>query len=122
MKTYHKTPNPETKRKIFALYDNRCVHCQQQFSIEKLTCDHIIPRGHGGAWGWKNMVPACFECNNCRGDKLLSEERVEQLKKLALKNFNAFYYDPEHLELAQKIRRRKRERREKRRQREMEGK
>lgn len=34
-----------------------------------LTLDHIIPRSEGGGNNVYNLVTACFECNNERGDR-----------------------------------------------------
>jgi 5-methylcytosine-specific restriction endonuclease McrA len=108
------SPNKNTKRKIFAMYDNRCVHCNEQFPVEELTRDHIIPRVHGGEWAWKNMVPSCKLCNNRRSDKILPKEREEYLRGLAEKHFLAFYNNPEHMKMVKSIRKDKHKRKMKR--------
>lgn len=37
---------------------------------EALTCtvDHLIPRSQGGVRYMQNLVGACWQCNNARGD------------------------------------------------------
>jgi len=37
---------------------------------DTLTIEHIIPLAQKGEHVLENMAPACFECNNERGDDL----------------------------------------------------
>lgn len=48
----------------------RCVYCgTTHFSPENfLTVDHIIPLTQGGSSGYDNIVPACWSCNNKKGN------------------------------------------------------
>ena len=39
----------------------------QQFSADKLSLDHVVPRARGGKLVWTNTVTACFECNFKKG-------------------------------------------------------
>lgn len=32
------------------------------------TKDHIVPKSMGGGWDRENLVTACSQCNNIRGD------------------------------------------------------
>jgi len=97
MPRHNKKVNLDTKKKIFALYNNRCVHCGDKFPVKKLTRDHIIPASRGGQWDWKNLVPSCQPCNESRSNNLLEPWREEELRKLAMKNFCVFYFNPERL-------------------------
>ena len=40
-----------------------CHYCEQKFSKEELTMDHIIPIGRGGHSNKGNVVVSCKECN-----------------------------------------------------------
>ena len=42
-------------------------YCMQQFSADKLSLDHVVPRARGGKLVWTNTVTACFECNFKKG-------------------------------------------------------
>lgn len=52
---------------------DRCYWCNATLnntpcSPQKRTRDHLIPRSKGGTFLANNIVPACLECNNRRGD------------------------------------------------------
>lgn len=70
--------------------DMTCQYCGEQFLIDKLTIDHIIPKSR---WkevkrtskknftNWKNTVCACKWCNNKKGNKLLEEAKMTLLRE-----------------------------------------
>jgi CRISPR/Cas system Type II protein with McrA/HNH and RuvC-like nuclease domain len=39
--------------------------------LNALTIDHIIPKKHNGSDSIDNLVAACFDCNQKRGDLLV---------------------------------------------------
>ena len=41
-----------------------CHYCQNKFSPEQLTMDHIVPLSRGGKSTKGNIVPCCKSCNN----------------------------------------------------------
>jgi HNH endonuclease len=47
-------------------FQSRCVYCRQQFHPASLTRDHMMPKSRGGTTH-RNLVPACFACNNEKG-------------------------------------------------------
>lgn len=49
----------------------RCWYCGRS---EQLTRDHVIPKAQGGQGG-KNIMPACFECNQRKGNRDLIRYR-----------------------------------------------
>lgn len=53
------------KRKLFALFDNRCFKCK---SASPLEVDHHIPMVLGGHLVPGNLVPLCPRCNNRKGE------------------------------------------------------
>jgi 5-methylcytosine-specific restriction endonuclease McrA len=56
-----------------------CQYCGNK--TNDLTVDHIVPRSKGGPSSWENLVCACFECNNKKGDNLLSQIGMELRSK-----------------------------------------
>jgi len=51
-----------------------CVWCGEGVeSARSLTLDHITPRCRGGTNDPTNLVTACRDCNDRKGDKLMSE-------------------------------------------------
>jgi 5-methylcytosine-specific restriction endonuclease McrA len=44
-----------------------CVYCKTEYN---LTRDHVIPLSKGGLNRIDNIVLACFECNQAKGDML----------------------------------------------------
>ena len=61
-------------------YGTRCFWCHRQMidaPIEcakdcslHLTLEHVVPVCKGGTHELFNLVLACFQCNNCRGDSV----------------------------------------------------
>jgi 5-methylcytosine-specific restriction endonuclease McrA len=52
-----------------AEYNYCCAYCYQQFPVEDLTIDHMIPLSRGGTNTIDNLVPACKSCNSRKKDK-----------------------------------------------------
>ena len=42
----------------------QCYYCNEKFSAEELTLDHILPVVRGGKSVKSNCVPCCKGCNN----------------------------------------------------------
>ncbi len=60
-------------RRLAEAQNHRCCYCGRQFvedpnSAQCATREHIIPRSQGGGDEWGNLVAACAECNQTRGD------------------------------------------------------
>lgn len=56
-----------TKRAVFQRDAYRCQYCGLQDLA--LTIDHVQPRSMGGVSSWTNVVTACKECNNRKGNR-----------------------------------------------------
>lgn len=55
--------------KLIKLRDGyTCQYCNQLFSCDELTMDHVVPVSHGGKESWENIVAACAPCNHSRGN------------------------------------------------------
>lgn len=57
-----------------------CYYCNQKFTAEELTMDHLVPISRGGKASRNNVVPACKECNS-RKKYLLPIEWDEFIKQ-----------------------------------------
>jgi len=53
-----------TRFNLFLRDGFSCQYCGAQGD---LTFDHVIPRAHGGATSWENVVAACARCNRRKG-------------------------------------------------------
>jgi hypothetical protein len=58
-----------------------CQYCNTKVSLDDFTVDHVIPKKHGGKGVWKNIVTACFPCNNKKDCNTLKESGLKLLKK-----------------------------------------
>lgn len=48
------------------VFGHQCFYCADKAT----TTDHLIPRHLGGSHQQKNLVPACYACNQDKGDRL----------------------------------------------------
>jgi len=51
----------------------KCAYCGQTYPEAMLTCDHIIPRTHGGKNEWMNVISSCKPCNSGKSDRSLAQ-------------------------------------------------
>ena len=56
-----------------------CYHCNQKFSAEGLTMDHLIPLVKGGRSGKNNIVISCKPCNSKKSHATLVEMRLKKI-------------------------------------------
>ncbi len=75
---------------LFARDNYLCMYCARDFSVARLTRDHIRPVSKGGADRWENVVSACRRCNQYKADRT-PEEANMQLVALPFKPNNAEY-------------------------------
>ena len=68
-----------SKENIFRRDQYVCQYCGS--TQKPLTIDHIIPKVKGGLDSWPNLVTACQDCNNRKGDKDLIETSLKLLSK-----------------------------------------
>ena len=57
-----------------------CYFCEQKFSKEQLTMDHVIPISRGGRSTKKNIVVSCKQCNSLKKNLTVAEIRLRELK------------------------------------------
>jgi 5-methylcytosine-specific restriction protein A len=56
-----------------------CYHCEQKFSREELTMDHLIPVSRGGKSNKKNLVVSCKRCNSLKKNLTVAELRFSEI-------------------------------------------
>jgi 5-methylcytosine-specific restriction endonuclease McrA len=57
----------------------RCQYCGDKRTAVELTLDHITPRGQGGESVPENLVTACIECNQRKGNRTPEQARMPLL-------------------------------------------
>ncbi len=68
-----------TRKNVILRDGHRCQYCGS--AKGPMTVDHIIPRTKKGADSWDNMVCACVNCNNRKGDRTPEQAGITLLKK-----------------------------------------
>lgn len=62
--TYRRSEEVRLKRDTLYYRDHGlCMYCEEPLQPNTITCDHVLPRAHGGHHGWDNVVAACKRCN-----------------------------------------------------------
>lgn len=72
----HKVRLAFSRRNVFLRDDHRCQYCGEWFPANELTCDHVVPRSHGGGTSWENVVAACAPCNRRKGGRTPEQARM----------------------------------------------
>lgn len=57
----------------------RCQYCGEEFGVDELTFDHVLPCSRGGTTTWSNIVTCCGPCNRKKGDRTPEEADMELL-------------------------------------------
>jgi 5-methylcytosine-specific restriction endonuclease McrA len=63
-----------SRKNILRRDAHRCQFCGR--GDLPLTLDHVVPLSRGGEDTWENLVCACVECNNRKGDRTPEEARM----------------------------------------------
>ncbi|MCM2371409.1 HNH endonuclease [Aporhodopirellula aestuarii] len=76
------------RRNLFARDEYRCQYCGKVEPMTKLSLDHVVPRSHGGATTWENIVCSCLRCNSRKGGRTPQQARMKLLTNPAKPRFN----------------------------------
>ncbi len=60
-----------------------CQYCDSIFGSKELTLDHVLPVSKGGQKSWTNIVTACRDCNQKKGNKTPREAEMPLIAKPA---------------------------------------
>lgn len=73
----------EMKRKAEAKTNGRCAMCGKKIKLgdPDFTVDHFIPIDLGGSNDIKNLIPLCYDCNQEKGNKILSARSIIKYMK-----------------------------------------
>ena len=63
------------KLRVFDSCNNHCAYCGRILTVTTFTIDHMKPKSKGGDNSYKNLRPACRECNITKGNNSLDEFR-----------------------------------------------
>ena len=82
---YQQGPLYRTNLRAAVLHrdNHKCVYCNRSGKRQRLELDHVMPRSHGGADRYDNLVAACRTCNQQRGNQTLEQWLKRRPKKLA---------------------------------------
>ena len=61
------------KKRMIKKYGNLCWYCLEEFNLEELTIDHIIPEAIGGESSLHNYALACIDCNESKDTMQLKD-------------------------------------------------
>ena len=67
-----------SRKNILRRDAHRCQYCGR--GDIPLTIDHVVPLSRGGEDTWENLVCACVQCNNRKGDRT-PEEATAPLRR-----------------------------------------
>ncbi|MSP64653.1 MAG: HNH endonuclease [Ignavibacteria bacterium] len=68
-----------SRKNILRRDKHSCQYCGSADS--NLTIDHVLPRSRFGEDTWENLVCACVECNNAKGDKTPDEAKMHLIRR-----------------------------------------
>ncbi|HDI52101.1 HNH endonuclease [candidate division KSB1 bacterium] len=77
-----------TRKNILKRDHYRCQYCGRD--DKPLTIDHVIPKERGGQDVWENLVAACTDCNNRKGNRTPEQAGMHLLKKPRKPNYLTF--------------------------------
>ena len=91
---YHKLPTKAkfTRRNMYIRDGYICQYCNNNFSSDELTIDHVRPRSKGGRTSWTNCVSACRRCNTAKGQRIMQPLKVPVQPTWHEINFHSRFY------------------------------
>lgn len=82
-------PIPFSRRNVMRRDFYTCQYCG---SKHELTLDHVIPRSKGGRHTWENVVTACRDCNQKKGDRMPDLAGMPLTVKPRVPSFGVYAY------------------------------
>lgn len=62
-----------TKKSLYLRDGGRCQYCDKRLKYKDSTMDHVHPKSKGGRASWQNIVLACVDCNQKKGNMSVKE-------------------------------------------------
>jgi 5-methylcytosine-specific restriction endonuclease McrA len=72
------------RENVYIRDDFRCQYCGDRFGAKSLTLDHVVPVSKKGPKTWTNVVTACRECNQRKGNRTPQVANMPLLKAPAI--------------------------------------
>lgn len=69
IRTRHKESVRFCRENVYLRDNHTCQYCQNKFPDKHLTLDHVVPVSKLGKKNWTNVVTACRECNQRKGNR-----------------------------------------------------
>jgi 5-methylcytosine-specific restriction endonuclease McrA len=67
-----------TRKNIIKRDNHQCQYCGTRSAT--MTVDHVVPKTRGGEDSWENLVAACVQCNNSKGN-MTPDEALMPLRR-----------------------------------------
>lgn len=64
------------RQKIYEITQGKCFYCGCELNFKDFHIDHFKSRATGGKQS-KNLVPACSDCNYCKGKMDIEDFRIK---------------------------------------------
>jgi len=88
VRTIYRTKVPFSKKNVIIRDGFRCVYCGKQ--NVHFTMDHVKPKSKGGKSTFENVVTACRECNNAKGNLTCSQAKMWPKTKMISPTISEF--------------------------------
>lgn len=69
MKNIRSSEKRALRGRLLSDFGPRCHYCSTSLNSESMTIEHIVPWSRGGRNAYWNLAPACFVCNQARGNE-----------------------------------------------------
>lgn len=65
-----------SRENVFLRDKGMCQFCSTKVSRAHATYDHVVPRAQGGKTEWTNIVIACVDCNQRKGNRTPEQAKM----------------------------------------------
>ena len=76
---HHKMDVVLSRKNLMIRDKYQCQYCSSKKN--PLTLDHVLPKNRGGIDTWENLVAACKNCNQAKGEKTPEEANMPLIRK-----------------------------------------
>lgn len=68
-----------SRENVYARDSGKCQYCGCKVPRPEATYDHVVPRAQGGTTHWENIVIACMDCNQRKGNRTPTQAGMKLL-------------------------------------------
>jgi 5-methylcytosine-specific restriction endonuclease McrA len=66
---HQRVPAKFSRNLVYARDKHTCQYCGAVKTTQDLSCDHVVPRAHGGETTWMNIVTCCKPCKRRKAER-----------------------------------------------------